>query len=94
MKKLLSIVLLFVFAFTIQSCKSGKADNADEDILPEDAVTPVTITHPTHGNISETVELDATSAFRKKRSNTFHYRNQRSRCIRQHNKQFGHLASF
>ncbi len=63
MKKLLSLILLFVFAFAIQSCKSSNADNADEDILPEDAVTPVTITHPTHGSISETVELDATSAF-------------------------------
>jgi multidrug efflux pump subunit AcrA (membrane-fusion protein) len=63
MKKLVSILLLFVFAFAIQTCKSNEADDTDEDIPPENAVTPVTITHPTHGTISETVQLDATSAF-------------------------------
>jgi len=61
MNKTLSILFLILFA--MQSCKSNKADDADEDISPENAVTPITITHPTHGNISETVELNATSAF-------------------------------
>ncbi len=54
---------MFLFAFAMQSCKSNIADSADEDISPEDAVTPVTTTYPTHGNINETVELNATSAF-------------------------------
>ena len=63
MNKILNILLLFLFAYTLQSCKSNSADAADEDVSPGDAVTPVTITHPTHGNINETVELNATSAF-------------------------------
>lgn len=54
---------MFLLVFAMQSCKSNSADDADEDIAPEDAVTPVTITYPTHGNINETVELNATSAF-------------------------------
>ena len=62
MNKILNILGLFLFVFTIQSCKNN-TDSSDEDISPEDPVTPVTITHPTHGNISETVELNATSAF-------------------------------
>lgn len=61
MNKLLKILLLFLFAYTFSACKSN--DTSDEDISPEDAVTPVTITYPTHGNITETVELNATSAF-------------------------------
>jgi multidrug efflux pump subunit AcrA (membrane-fusion protein) len=62
MNKFLNIVLLFLFAYTLQSCKNKSSDD-EEDVSPEDAVTPVTITHPTHSNISETVELNATSAF-------------------------------
>jgi multidrug efflux pump subunit AcrA (membrane-fusion protein) len=62
MNKILNILFLFLIVFTIQSCKSN-SDNADEDVSPEDAVTPVTITHPTHGSINETVELNAISAF-------------------------------
>jgi len=46
----------------MNSCKNNSAED-DEDISPEDAVVPVTITHPAHGNISETVELNATSAY-------------------------------
>ena len=63
MNKILNIFFLFLLVFAMQSCKSKSADDADEDISPEDAVTPVTITYPTHGNINETVELNATSAF-------------------------------
>ncbi len=63
MTKLLNIFLLFLVACTFQSCKSNSAESADEDVAEGDAVTPVTITHPTHDNINETVELNATSAF-------------------------------
>lgn len=59
--------LLFIFillsAQVIQSCKSSNAENAEEDVSPADAVTPVTITHPTHGSMNETVELNAISSF-------------------------------
>jgi multidrug efflux pump subunit AcrA (membrane-fusion protein) len=63
MTKFLNILLLFLVACTIQSCKSNNAESADEDVAEGDAITPVTITHPTHDNINETVELNATSAF-------------------------------
>jgi multidrug efflux pump subunit AcrA (membrane-fusion protein) len=63
MNKILNIFFWILIVAAMQSCKSNKADDADEDISPENAVTPVTIIHPTHGNISETVELNATSAF-------------------------------
>ena len=62
MNKILDITLLFLFVIAIQSCKSN-TDDAEEDVAPGDVITPVTITHPTHNNINETVELNATSAF-------------------------------
>lgn len=63
MTKLLNILLLFLVVYTIESCKSNSAESTDEDVAAGDAITPVTITHPTHDNINETVELNATSAF-------------------------------
>ena len=63
MTKFLNIFLLFLVACTLQSCKSNNDESADEDVAGGDAITPVTITHPTHDNINETVELNATSAF-------------------------------
>jgi multidrug efflux pump subunit AcrA (membrane-fusion protein) len=63
MNKILKIVFWILIIFSMQSCKSKNTDDADEDISSEGAVTPVTITYPTHGNINETVELNATSAF-------------------------------
>ena len=91
-KNLLIIVLIF-FTALIYACNSSNADTTDEDVSPEDAVTPVTITHPTHGNLSETVELNAISSFTFKtfvKANTigylqtsgFHHKNKRSCCIR------------
>ncbi len=62
MNKFLNIFLLIFLAYIIQSCKSN-TDNANEDISPENAITPVTITYPGHSNINEIVELNATSAF-------------------------------
>ena len=62
MNKYLAIIIMLLIAGVYQSCKSS-TDNSDEDVAPEDAVTPVTITHPMHGNINETVELNARSAF-------------------------------
>src|SRR5690242_17243359 len=61
MKKSTCIFIIFLLT-CMNSCKNNSAED-DEDISPEDAVVPVTITHPAHGNISETVELNATSAY-------------------------------
>src|SRR5947199_6939281 len=63
MNKLIRISLLLLFVYAQQACKNDSGDTGDEDISPEDAVTPVTITHPAHSNINETVQLNATSAF-------------------------------
>lgn len=63
MNKFLNIFLLILVGYTTQSCKGKSANSANEDISPEDAVTPVTITHSAHGNMSETVELNAISSF-------------------------------
>lgn len=62
MKKIL-IIYLLLCVHAISSCKSNDADAGDDEVAAEDVVTPVTITHPLHGNINETVELNATSAF-------------------------------
>ena len=56
------ILLLVLLINGLLSCKDNTAAS-DEDVSPEDVVTPVTITHPTHSNVSETVELNAISAF-------------------------------
>lgn len=63
MNKFQTIILLLLLSCIIQSCKNNNADAGDKDVSAEDVATPVTITHPTHGDISETVELNATSAF-------------------------------
>jgi biotin carboxyl carrier protein len=55
--------MLLFFASVISSCKNNSGDASDEDVSAADAITPVTITHPSHSNINETVELNATSAF-------------------------------
>lgn len=75
MNKSLIILLLLLFAYNMQSCKSN-SDASDQDVSPEDAVTPVTVTYPDHSNINETVELNATSAFTLKtfvKANTIGY---------------------
>ncbi len=57
-------IIVFIFCvFLLSACGNNAADNSDEDVSPEDAITPVTITHPQHSNISETVEVNATSSF-------------------------------
>ncbi len=63
MSKYVGIFLLLVITATLQSCKSKSADSGEEEVSPEDAVTPVTVTHPAHGNITQTVELNATSSY-------------------------------
>ncbi len=63
MKNYTHIVILILFTCFVYACKSKTTDSSDEDISPQDAITPVTITHPSHDNITETVELNATSAF-------------------------------
>ena len=64
MDKAIPLVLLMLFACCLQSCRDNAAGVADEeDVAPEDVVTPVTIAYPTRGNMSETVELNAVSSF-------------------------------
>lgn len=63
MNKFLNIFSLIFLAYSFQSCKSGSTDTSAEDVGPADVATPVTVTHPTHGNLSETVELNAISSF-------------------------------
>lgn len=57
-----TILLFTAVVLFVLSCSNSAADSS-EDVSPEDVVTPVTITHPLHGNISQTVEVNATSAF-------------------------------
>ena len=63
MKHLIKIILLFFFMAAIASCKNKAAGSSDEDVSPGDVVTPVTVTHPAHGNMSETVDVNAISSF-------------------------------
>jgi biotin carboxyl carrier protein len=63
MNKSLYICLLFLFACITQSCKNNTDAVSDEDITADDAVTPVTITHPVHSNLNEMVMLNAISTF-------------------------------
>lgn len=64
MNKYLSLVIILLFACALQSCRNAAADDSDEEeISPEGVITPVTITHPTRGNMSETVEVNAISSF-------------------------------
>ncbi len=57
-----TIWLLILLLCGLSSCKDNAAAS-DEDVSPDHVVTPVTITHPIHSNVSETVELNAVSAF-------------------------------
>ena len=67
MKKYLSFFVLILFALIFHSCKSSSADSNNEDSsATQEVVTPVTITYPIHGNINQTVELNATSVFNLK----------------------------
>ncbi|MDQ2753325.1 MAG: RND transporter, partial [Bacteroidota bacterium] len=52
----------------IFSCKNKAADAGDEDVSANDAIIPVTITHPTRQNMNETVEVNAISSFLLKTS--------------------------
>ena len=63
MKKYAVFLWMIFFAGIIGSCKNQSADAGDEDVSADDVVTPVTITNPTHGSISQTIEVNATSSF-------------------------------
>ena len=57
-----TIIVSALVVFFLSSCSNHAADSSD-DAAQEEAVTPVTVTHPTHSNISQTVEINATSIF-------------------------------
>jgi multidrug efflux pump subunit AcrA (membrane-fusion protein) len=62
-KRYLLFLCVIFSVGVLHSCKNQDADMEEENVVPGDVVTPVTVTHPTHGDINETVELNATSAF-------------------------------
>jgi multidrug efflux pump subunit AcrA (membrane-fusion protein) len=47
----------------VWSCRSKAPAGDDDDAAPSDVVTPVTVTHPEKGTMSETVQVNAVSAF-------------------------------
>lgn len=57
------LTIMFLFIAMAYACNNQDAAASDESVTADDVVTPVTITHPIHDNIVETVELNATSAF-------------------------------
>ena len=59
----LRILIFISIALFLSACGNSGADAGREDVAPEDVVTPVTVTHPVHGDISQTVEVNATSSF-------------------------------
>ena len=64
MKKLIYIISLFASLSFVCSCKT-KSDAGEDDVAIEqqDVQTPVTITNPAIGNMNETIEINAVSAF-------------------------------
>ncbi|HWB26352.1 MAG TPA: HlyD family efflux transporter periplasmic adaptor subunit [Chitinophagaceae bacterium] len=62
MKKNIAIYL-FVLSFIFCGCaqNGGEGDGTDE--APADVVTPVTVTHPETGSMTETVQVNAVSSF-------------------------------
>jgi multidrug efflux pump subunit AcrA (membrane-fusion protein) len=61
MRTFSSIITLFIFSCFF-SCKSGKGTVLEEE-KTEAGFTPVTITSPSKGSMTETVELNAVSSF-------------------------------
>ena len=56
------IQYLFAVVCLCQSCKEDTATAGESD-LPVETVTPVTITSPGFGNMSDTIEINAVSSF-------------------------------
>ncbi len=63
MKEYSVIILIYLLMVAIASCNNSAADAGGEDVAPEDVVTPVTITHPAHSNMQETVEINAVASY-------------------------------
>ncbi|QEC65843.1 HlyD family efflux transporter periplasmic adaptor subunit [Panacibacter ginsenosidivorans] len=60
----IKIIFYAIFTCLLQSCKEAPSSSEEEtDVAAEDIQTPVTITSPVIGNMQETIELNATSAF-------------------------------
>jgi PBP1b-binding outer membrane lipoprotein LpoB len=63
-KRLLSIILPVIF---LVSCKSGSAGHTETaDSAVEEGSTPVTLTEPETGDMSDSIELNAVSSYRLK----------------------------
>ena len=63
MKEYNVIILMFLVMMVMASCNNSAADAGDEDVAPEDVVTPVTVTHPSTSNMQQTVEINAVAAY-------------------------------
>jgi multidrug efflux pump subunit AcrA (membrane-fusion protein) len=59
----MSRMILLLSLLVLASCKHGAKDADEQDAPAGSAVTPVTVTHPQVGSMSETVEVNAVSAF-------------------------------
>lgn len=76
MNKSLTILSLLLLVVALPCCKSKDAAAGEEDAGAQNAVASVTLTHPQHSNINETVVLNATSVYNLKtfvKSNTIGY---------------------
>jgi len=62
MNKQLIIYLLFM-PVLLYTCKQKAAEGDNADDAAANVITPVTVTHPEKGNMTETVQINASSAF-------------------------------
>lgn len=63
MNKYTIFLWLIIVTGIISSCNNQGSNAGEENVMPDVVVTPVTVTHPAHGGINQTVELNATAAF-------------------------------
>src|SRR5438128_210586 len=63
MKEYRFLILMLLMMVVMASCNNSAADAGGEDVAAEDIVTPVTITHPTHSNMQETVQINAVASY-------------------------------
>lgn len=66
MKRFLpKIVLSLLLVVVMLACRDSTSDDSDEPEVAE-TITPVTITHPSHNEMEETVEVNAISSYQLK----------------------------
>jgi len=60
-----SLLIFLCFMGLFLSCKSKEADSTEEEQATEETQTPVTVTHIERGDLTEYVELNATSVYQQ-----------------------------